>query len=708
MKEEPELKRQGADGPGRAGGSLASAGAGPGRARIGLNGVAVMAGAALLSKIIGVFQKIPLQNMAGDRVFGIYNAVYPFYQLAAVLATAGLPTAVSLLIAERLRKGRDPEGVRPILYAAILLLGVTGIAAFGWMWAAADGVARLIGDSGTAGAIRAASFALLAAPFAAALRGYAQGTGRMTLSAGSQLTEQLVRVAVMLAVLAASMSAGWNEASVAAGVMSGSAAGAFSALLLLIVCLWRQREERFPGHERGRRGKVRQAAAPPPRKLLMEMKKLAVLALPAALGAVVVPVLGVVDAFTVPRLLREGGLPEPEAMALFGVYSRAQPLVQLVVMVAGAAAAALVPGLALARMRGAYGQLRLQLALIERAAWAAGIAASVGLAMLARPLNVMFYADDKGTALFAMVGFTALAGCVNAVNAPVLQALGSARAPVLLVLLAAGLKGMCNAVLVPLYGADGAAAAGIAALTAAAMLGTAAVRQAAAASGAALGAGPEPGKRSRPAGGRAAAKAEATSDAAQRGIKTEAETARRSKKAESEEAKGLRHAARAAEAASGTGAGDEPVPLASEKSEVMPSMTSAYEGAGAGAPVLAQPGAAAAADATAGGASGTGRRPWPADRRAAAACGFALAVMAAALLVAERALDAALGGLLSPRAAAAALALTGAAVGACAFGAAALRGGAVSAREWRALPGGGVLAARLRRWRLLPPAEGER
>ena len=39
-------------------------------------------------------------------------------------------------------------------------------------------------------------------------------------------------------------------------------------------------------------------------------------------------------------------------MALFGIYSRAQPLVQLVVMVAGAAAAALVPGLALAQNAG--------------------------------------------------------------------------------------------------------------------------------------------------------------------------------------------------------------------------------------------------------------------------------------------------------------------------------------------------------------------
>lgn len=548
------------------------------------NGVVLMAGAALLSKLIGVFQKIPLQNLAGDRVFGIYNAVYPFYQLAAVLATAGLPTAVSLLIAERLRKGDDLEGVRRTLYAALLLLGVTGIAAFGFMWSAADRAAGWIGDSETAAAIRSVSFALLLAPLVAALRGYTQGLGKMGLSAASQVTEQMIRVAVMLLVLALGWSAGWGEAEVAAGVMSGSAFGAGASLTVLAFYLWR--------------GRRRERLAPKAGMLRAEMKKLAAIALPVALGAVVVPVLGVVDAFMVPRLLQAGGASEDESLALFGIYSRAQPLVQLVVMVAGAAAAALVPGLTLARMRGAYGQLRVQLAFVERTAWAIGAAAAIGLTMLAEPLNIMLYENSAGTYAFALVGFTALAGCVNAITAPVLQGLGAVRIPAALLLAAALLKGVFNAVLVPLYGIEGAAIAGIAALTAAALLGTAAVRFKAAEAGASL--------------------------AGSWGVRRSAGEKRRR-------------------------------------------------------PLLGN---------------------------AAAGTGFALAVMAAALAVAERAMGAALGGL-PPRAAAAALALTCVAVGACAFGAAALRGGALSARELRALPGGGVLAARLQRWRLMPRAPEE-
>ncbi|WP_337103156.1 polysaccharide biosynthesis protein [Paenibacillus sp. YIM B09110] len=553
------------------------------------NGVMLMAGAALLSKLIGVFQKIPLQNIAGDRVFGIYNAVYPFYQLAAVLATAGLPTAVSLLIAERLRRGEDIGRVRGILQAAMLLLGCTGIIVFGLTWAAADELSLLIGDRETARAIRAVSTALLFVPFVAALRGYVQGYGRMSLSAMSQLVEQLIRVGVMVFVLWLSWTAGWGEADIAAGVMSGSAVGGLAALLFLALYAWRDGNKKRIPREGG--------------TLWRDMKRLAVVAMPAALGAIVVPAVGVVDAFTVPRLLHESGMSEAEAMSVFGVYSRAQPLVQLVVMMAGAAAAAIVPGLALARMRGAYGQLSQQLAVTMRAAWGIGAAACLGLVLLAEPLNVMLYADSKGTVIFMLVSVTALAGSVNAVAAPVLQSLGAVRAPALLLLTAALFKVGFNAALVPAYGAEGAAAAGIAALGATALLSTAAVRHAAAQAGAQIG------WRMFAAGSAGSAPMSA---------------------------------ARAARTRDGV--------------------------------------------------------------RSAAALMLALAVMAAALVLIERVLGAALGSLLPPRAAAAALALTCVAVGACAFGAAALRGGAVSAREWRALPGGGEWAARLRRWRLIPPA----
>ncbi|QNK58101.1 oligosaccharide flippase family protein [Paenibacillus sp. PAMC21692] len=573
------------------------------------NGVVLMAGAALLSKLIGALQKIPLQNMAGDRVFGIYNAVYPFYQLIMVLAAAGLPTAVSIVIATRIKEGRESAALRSSLIASLLLLGLTGVIAFALMWNSAGQIAAWIGDRSTIPAIKALSFALLLAPLAAALRGYMQGVGRMGQSALSAVAEQVIRVSVMMAVLGAGLAAGWSESSLAAGVMSGAVAGAAAALLLLAGSMAGKRFKAASGSRvaddkgdgnaaiggenvRGNgteKGSESTESGKTLRKLgilASEIRELAKLALPAALAAIVVPAIGVVDTFTVPRMLR--GEEASEAMSLFGVYNRAQPLVQLVVMATAAAAAALVPGMVAAKADNRMDQLQLRLALLLRIAWLIGGAAALGLFLLAEPINAMLYRNAEGTTAFALIGCTALAGCVSAAIAPALQALGSARAPVALLLLAALLKGALNAVLVPSLGIEGAAFSGVVALSAAAMLGAAALRHAAA---------------------------------------------------------GLR-------------------------------------------PPHERPRLA-----------GAGWRP--------AAGGIAaLAVMAAALWLCERALGTAFAGL-PPRAAATAQALTGVAVGACAFAFAALRCGVIRPPEWRALPGGEALAARLRRWRLIPPLSRE-
>jgi len=438
--------------------------------------------AAMASKVLGTMQKIPLQNIAGDRVFGLYNAVYPFYQLLLVLATAGFPVAVSLLVAQRAAE-QDHDGVRKVLSASVTLLTITGAAVFFVMWYGADMAAGMIGDSAAAPALRASSLALWTMPALAALRGYYQGLGRMLPTAASQLTEQTVRVGFMLTMLAIGWQLGWTDELLAAGATAGSAVGGLAGLVLLSALLlkdWRQK--RATQHSNNNHSNNNHSNNNHSNNNGISwpiMRQLAVSALPVALGALAVPMLNVVDALTVPRLLRGEGIGEVEAMTQFGLYSRGQPLVQLVVMVAGAMAVALVPALAAARYQGKGAAAKQQSALALRVAWWAGGAAMVGLALLARPLNIMLYADDAATLTFALVGCTALAGALNATTAALLQGLGAVRTPALLMLAAAALKVALNAALVPALGITGAAWAGIAALTAVALLGAGAVSRAA-------------------------------------------------------------------------------------------------------------------------------------------------------------------------------------------------------------------------------------
>ena len=64
------------------------------------------------------------------------------------------------------------------------------------------------------------------------------------------------------------------------------------------------------------------------------IRMLLMYAIPVCLGSLAVPLMNLVDTFTVPRLLRGEGLDELQSMVSFGIYNRGLPLVQLVTMLA--------------------------------------------------------------------------------------------------------------------------------------------------------------------------------------------------------------------------------------------------------------------------------------------------------------------------------------------------------------------------------------
>lgn len=433
-------------------------------------GAALLGGAALLSKLIGTLQKIPLQNMAGDRVFGLYSAVYALAVMWMTLAAAGVPVAVSALVAERTAAGDEP-GARRVLRWAAGLLSASGLIAFALLLWGADLFAGWMGMKDAADAIRTSSFALLFAPLTAALRGFSQGRMNMLLPAASQLAEQSARVAFMLLMLNWALEGFWSAGATAAAVHGGLAAGAAAGLLVMLRLVKTEKLGMPPARNEGA------GEALPAESRLALLKRIAAVALPVAAASVVAPLFGLIDAFTVPRLLQAAGDTAAEAMTAFGEYNRGIALLQLVVMAAGGAAAAVVPALTAARTREDGGGQRGQAAFAMRLAWLFGAAAAVGLALLARPVNVLLFADGRGTLAMTLLAIAALFGALQAVSAALLQGLGDLRSPALNLGAAVLLKAALNAALAPACGIAGAAIAALAAYAAAAALNARALRR---------------------------------------------------------------------------------------------------------------------------------------------------------------------------------------------------------------------------------------
>ena len=78
--------------------------------------------ATLLSKILGSIFRVPLQNIAGDEVLGIFSLVYPVYMVALYLSVAGIPLAISKLIAEANTRSESGQVKKIYLTASILAI----------------------------------------------------------------------------------------------------------------------------------------------------------------------------------------------------------------------------------------------------------------------------------------------------------------------------------------------------------------------------------------------------------------------------------------------------------------------------------------------------------------------------------------------------------------------------------------------------------
>ena len=90
-----------------------------------IGGMTVLGLAGVICKLVGVLYSIPLTWMIGTDGLGVYQAVFPAYNLLLTISSAGLPVAVSRLVARSLAKD-DPLSAKNVFKTALLLLTLLG------------------------------------------------------------------------------------------------------------------------------------------------------------------------------------------------------------------------------------------------------------------------------------------------------------------------------------------------------------------------------------------------------------------------------------------------------------------------------------------------------------------------------------------------------------------------------------------------------
>lgn len=69
-------------------------------------GVIILMISNIIVKVIGVLFKIPLHDLLGDRGMSYFNIAYNLFTTLYLVSTAGLPTAISMMVSEARVKGK--------------------------------------------------------------------------------------------------------------------------------------------------------------------------------------------------------------------------------------------------------------------------------------------------------------------------------------------------------------------------------------------------------------------------------------------------------------------------------------------------------------------------------------------------------------------------------------------------------------------------
>ena len=172
-------------------------------------GAAVLAAGSMVAKFIGAFYRIPLTNILGAEGMGVYQLVFPVYALFITLSTAGIPTALSRIVAEHRARG---ESAGKYLAAALFTLVALSVLAGGLITALSHVFARWQGNPAAAGGYAVIAPAVFFAGLVAGFRGWFQGEMYMLPTALSGIVEQLVKLGVGVGLAAALAPRGQNAA----------------------------------------------------------------------------------------------------------------------------------------------------------------------------------------------------------------------------------------------------------------------------------------------------------------------------------------------------------------------------------------------------------------------------------------------------------------------------------------------------------------
>lgn len=384
-------------------------------------GAAVLAAGIAIVKVIGALYKIPIVSILGSGYADFSNAYY-IYSLLINISTAGLPVALSKMVSEANALGNRRQ-VEKVFRTGFITFLIFGAISFCVMFFWADGLAAMMNDPLAAPGIRVLAPAVICVCGLSAFRGYAQGHGRMTPTAVSQIIEAVCKLLLGLGLALYLVKIGRDNSIAAAGAIVGVTIGTVIALAYMAVDFLRNKTREPLGRRSERAGSTKQV-----------LGRLLTLAIPITISSSMVSIITLINSAIVQGRLQDAlGMTLEQSRDLFSAYSGVMTVYALPSAFMIALTASIIPAVSTCRAtkdrKGAAKIVGSSLRVTALLAFPAG----VGLCVLGTPIvKLLFHSLDAEISgpLLSILGIAAIFVCVMQVTNAVLQANGFVFLPI--------------------------------------------------------------------------------------------------------------------------------------------------------------------------------------------------------------------------------------------------------------------------------------
>ena len=463
-----------------------------------LNGAIILVISTLVVKVIGLCFKMPLGSMLGLVGYGYFTSVYAIYTPIYSISMAGLPIAVSRMVAEDVALNHYREA-RMTLKTARKIFLLVGTAGTLLMVIISIPYAAFISDIRNLPAMIAVAPSIFFCCYVSAYRGYYEGLRNMIPTAISQVIEALGKLVIGLVFAKLIMSYGESayNSAVAAGSATATvfgkevsslneafsvtypwaAAGAILGVtlgsLLSLIYLGIRHRAKGDGITR-----LELVNSPKPPANHAIAKNMITIAVPILLSSLVLNATNLIDAVTIQnRLLHaiESGqdtiynlykqcidadvasgtlnLSDSKGFMsyLYGAYNTAVDFKNLVPMITVSLGVSALPALAEAWTMKDKAAVKSAVNTVIRVSMLIALPAGIGMGVLAEPILTLIYGRGRMAMIAPMVavfGFTTAFMSISTPLTNLLQAVGRTDIPVKTMLVSAVVKIICNFALV--------------------------------------------------------------------------------------------------------------------------------------------------------------------------------------------------------------------------------------------------------------------